>query len=224
MAGDTVWQALVPRLDPRDGAPACLSSRKSARLVRGGEASFVRAWGLLLTRAEALHHSVAVCGQDKRHLTLAKLKHLLARFSCALVDHASPVYNATLLMEARGCVWFDGSANLALCAAHLLRERGCDANARPSGDRSCTPLVIASCRGLPRLVALLLEAGADPSIAGEGRFRLGVPGGAKTLRGCHTPRGWIEALLTAEAAHGVEAGDQLSLQRCRRLLQSAESG
>ena len=109
MAGDAVWQALVPRLDPRDGAPACLSSRKSARLVRGGEASFVRAWGLLLTRAEALHHSVAVCGLDKRHLTLAKLKHLLARFSCALVDHASPVYNATLLMEARGCVWFDGS-------------------------------------------------------------------------------------------------------------------
>ena len=85
-------------------------------------------------------------------------------------------------------------ANLALCAAHLLRERGCDANARPSGDRSCTPLVIASCRGLPRLVALLLEAGADPSIAGEGRFRLGVPGGAKTLRGCHTPRGWIEVV------------------------------
>ena len=30
-------------------------------------------------------------------------------------------------------------------------------------------------------------------------------------------------MLTAEAAHGVEAGDQLSLQRCRRLLQSAEA-
>mmetsp|Transcript_42604 Transcript_42604/g.138169 ORF Transcript_42604/g.138169 Transcript_42604/m.138169 type:complete len:371 (-) Transcript_42604:139-1251(-) len=214
MAGDTVWQALVPRLDPRGGAPAGLSSRKSARLVRGGEASFVRAWGLLLTRAEALHHSVAVCGQDKRHLTLAKLKHLLTRFSCALVDHASPVYNATLLMEvckARGT----REANLALCAAHLLRECGCDANARPSGDRSCTPLVIASCRGLPRLVALLLEAGADPSIAGEGRFRLGVPGGAKTLRGCHTPRGWIEVVAARRWRRAPQALRPRPLTRAR---------
>ena len=80
-------------------------------------------------------------------------------------------------------------------------------------------MIIAACRGLPRLVALFLEAGADPRAVGEGRFRL--CGNSKSMHGCYTAAGWVDALLAAEEAAGVAAEDRHPLERCRKLLRAA---
>ena len=49
---------------------------------------------------EALHHALAVAGQDRRKLTLGDLKALISRWGpLTHLNRASPVYNATLLME-----------------------------------------------------------------------------------------------------------------------------
>jgi hypothetical protein len=120
-------------------------------------------------------------------LTVGVLKAALARWGpCALIDRSSPVYNATLLMEL--CKARVREANIVQCAAHLLRPPlSCDVNARPAGEHGCTALIIASSRGMPKLVELLLSAGADPTLAGEGRFRLSSSAtGRKSLCGRRT--------------------------------------
>ena len=217
LAADGLWQSLLLLIE--GGAPSSISHRrKSERLSMSGEAVFARAWRALISRCEALHHAVAIAGQDTRNLTVGTLKAILQRWGpCKLVDRASPVYNATLLMEvckARGT----REANLVACARHLLSPaHGADVNARPAGDAPCTPLIIAACRGLPKLVAELLAHGADPTPRGEGRFRL--CGSHKSLFGRRTALEWVAALLAAETAHAVPEQDRLSLVKCQRLIE-----
>ena len=216
---DDLWQALRPLVEaPPDGRS---SARKSQRLALHGVTDFKRAWRNVNMRGEALHHALAVMGQDTKGLTLGALKKILAAWGPArLVDRASPVYNATLLMEvckARGT----RESNLVSCAEHLLTQLGADVNARPPGDASCTPLIIASCRGLPRLAALFLRHGARPDVRGEGRFRLATS--HRTLFGCHTAHGWVTALLRAEEQLGVADEAREPLARCRALLERAMS-
>ena len=113
-------------------------------------------------------------------------------------------------------------ASLVAVAEHLIHQCGVDPCASPAADAGCTALIIASCRGLPKLVALLLASGADPTVKGEGRFRL--CGSSKTLFGCHTASAWVDALLAAEAANGGTAeSDRLALVRCKRLLAKSEA-
>lgn len=208
-----VWRALLPLVG---GTHKPHARRVSERLALDGESAFVRAWSRLVMRSEALHHSIAVSGQDTKNLTVGMLKLFLSRWSpCPLVDRASPVYNATILMEickARGI----REATLVQCAKHMLSTMHADVNARPSSAHACTPLIIASCRGLPKLVELFLAHGADVHVRGEGRFRVGST--SKTIFGTHTAREWTETLLAAEQANEVLAKDREPLERVRKLL------
>ena len=216
---DSVWTMLLPLVSHSEGAGSS-SGRKSERLVLSERAAFVRAWRAFVARSEALHHAIAVAGQDEQRLTVGVLKSIISRWGSGertLLDRASPVYNATLLMEvckARGT----REHSIVQCVGHLA-SLGANLNARPPGDAACTPLIIASCRGLPRLVAFLLDGGADPMLAGEGRFRL--CGSSKTLHGCHAPLEWVEALLAAEEENGVPEKDRQSLAKCARILRVA---
>lgn len=217
---DDFWRLLRPLIE----APVVFgthagSRRKSERLQLSEEAAFARAWRVIISRSEALHHALAVAGQDEKHLTVGILSRILARWGPpALIDRASPVYGATLLMEVckvRGT----REASLVHCAQHLLTQHGADVNARPPGVNTCTPLIIATCRGLPSVVELFLGHGADARTRGEGRFRLF--GSSRTLQGCHSALGWVESLLDAEQQVGVPDEARKPLLRCRKLLQRA---
>lgn len=220
LSSDTVWTFLEASLPGSTGSAAPPTpSRRSSRLVLSSQQSFVAAWRLMLQRSEALHHAVAMAGQDDKDLTASRLRVLIDRWGPLrpVIDRASPVYNATLLMQVcRGRV---REANLIACAERLICHEGCNPSARPPYENSCTPLIIAASRGLAKLTALLLACGADISPRGEGRFRL--CGRAASIAGCWRAIEWVRKLREAEAAAGVTDHDD-GLYRCQRLLELAE--
>lgn len=213
---EPVWPALARRLEPAAGAgprAAAGGARRSDRLVRSARDGFVHAYASLRARTENLHHAIATAAQDARDLSVARVRRLLERWGPCLLDRVSPVYDATALMEvcrARGV----SDATLASIAAELLR-RG--ASARAANADGLSPLLIASARGLPRLAAVLLGAGADPDARGRGGFRL--CGSQRTLRGHWSAREWVVHMLERERAAGVPSAAQRSLRRCGALLE-----
>ena len=219
---DSLFDALLPLVEAPLGSGDAVvrsSRRKSDRLALFGRAAFVRAWRSHISRGESCHHHLAVAGQDTKNLTVSNLKAILLQWGPAtLIDRGSPVYQTTLLMEvckARGT----REHNIVLCCQHLIDKCNADVNARPPVPRALTALILASCRGLPKLVACLLARGADTRPAGEGRFRLaGTP---KSVHGCHTAMDWVDVLLAAEEANGVRAEDRRPLEVVRDLLAEA---
>ena len=213
-----VWGILLPLISaPESSCAPIPPTRKSARLASASpKETFTRAWRSVLTRAEAVHHQVACAGQDSKDLGVSRLRRLIARHGpWLLVDRASPIYNATLLMEtcrARGI----READHVAIADYIINSLGADPSARPSSGDACTPLIIASCRGLPRLAAFLLACGADTRPRGRGRFRL--CGRSQSLAGCHTALEWTERLLEAEIDAGVSADHRRALAVTQRLL------
>jgi hypothetical protein len=196
-----------------------VAARKSSRLLVNAATAFMREWIALLSRGEALHHMVATMGQDKKDLSVTKLKACIVRWGpWPLIDRVSPVYNSTLLMEvcrARGVY----EKALVAAASHLIFSEGANPNARPPPDCSftCTPLIIAACRGLPRLTAFLLVCGAEPACIGEGRFRL--CGMSASIAGRFSTLEWTDRLLAAEEEAGVVAEHRRELEVCRSLVQ-----
>lgn len=194
------------------------TARQSQRLVTDAATTFAREWTALLRRGEALHHALACVGQDSRDLTVAKLRGFFNRWGpWPLIDRASPVYSATLLMEvcrARGV----REHVLIAAASHLIFHEGADPSARPPPDYrfTCSPLILAACRGLPKLTAFLLVCGAEALCVGEGRFRL--CGKVASIAGKYSALEWTERLIAAEAAAGVAAQQRQELEVCRCLL------
>jgi hypothetical protein len=210
----SVWTSLLPDA----GALTCPATRRSARTVpTSARQVFIRGWRVLITRAEMLHHAVAVSGQDASNMSASTLKAHLKRYGPdLLLDRVSPVYNATMLMEvcrARGVreESLVGASELLICG------HGADPNARAS-DCGCTPLIIAACRGLYKLAAFLLACGADLAPRGHGRFRL--CGRAQSLAGTHTALEWTRQLLAEEEKAGIPEASRRSLIITARLLES----
>ena len=218
-ASANLWHGLLPLMASTTPRGA---RRTSERLVLSPQKMVARAWKSILSRSEALHHALAIVGQDKKNLTLKNVKTIIKRFGPAtLIDRSSPVYNATLLMEvckARRT----REANQVACVNYLIKELGADVNARQDGANGLSPLIIAAARGLPSLVKALLECGADSTRRGEGRFRLCAPASHKTHKGCYTALEWVETLYKLEKENGVPTESSKPLWQCLELLRSHE--
>ena len=217
---EVTWSALLPLVALNfEASSSRSSSRRSLRLVLDARATFAKAWTALLTRGEALHHAIVCCGQDSQDLSVLKVRQAFERWGpWPLVDRASPVYNSTLLMEVCRARGRSEPSLIAVCS-HLIFVVGVDPCARPPVDDPCTALIIAACRGLPRLTSFLLACGADPRPTGRGRFRL--CGRMQTLGGCYDAAEWTRRLLDAEHDVGVSAEERRGLEFCRNLLTAA---
>ena len=148
-------------------ASASASLRRSSRCSLAPPEAFAQAVRALRMRTEAMHHGLAVMGQDTKDVTAARVKKLWERWTPCLLDRASPVYDASMLMEV--CRARVHEKQIAAAAAELLRL-GADANA--ANSEGLSPLIMASARGLPKVVRLLLAHGAHHAPRGLGRFRL----------------------------------------------------
>ena len=83
---------------------------------------------------------------------------------------------------------------IAAAAAELLRL-GASVNA--TNSEGLSPLIMASARGLPKVVKLLLAHGAWLGQRGLGRFRLADT--RQSIRGRMSAQEFVSALLEAEA-------------------------
>jgi hypothetical protein len=211
-----VYNAVALRFS--GSAAAGTPPRASTRLVVTPLVGCGQKWMALRARSEALHHALASAGQDSRDLSVRKVRKWCARHHPTLVDRVSPVYDATLLMEvckARGV----GEATMVQVATALIEEMG--ASAARANDSGLSPLIIAAARGLPKMVNLLLENGAEYERPGLGRFRLADS--RQSIRGRHSALEWVELLLREEAAIGVAPAQQKGLNNCLGRLRAKQS-
>lgn len=202
------------RLRPLGSQAPSQSVRRSSRCVLAPAGLFANAVRALKMRTEAMHHAVACMGQDHKDLTAARVRKLWARWQPCLVDRASPVYDVSMLMEI---IRVHESA-IAAAASELLRL-GASVNA--TNSEGLSPLIMASARGLPKVVRLLLAHGARLGQRGVGRFRLADT--RQSIRGRMNAQEFVSALLEAEAQIGVGSKQQLSLDECREMLSEASN-
>ena len=216
---EATWAALAKHIAPtrEEHKLAASGRRRSERLVISAKANFIRTWRTLLIRGEALHHAIVCAGMDSQDLSVSKVRQAFQRWGpWPLVDRCSPVYNSTLLMEicrGRGV----RETTLLAVASHLVCDLGADPSAHPPGG--CTPLIIAACRGMPKLTAFFLAVGADPTPVGHGRFRL--CGRVQTVAGTHCAAEWTRRLLEAEEGAGVPSDERRGLELCLQLTRVA---
>ena len=202
------------RLRPLGGQAPTQSARRSSRCALAPAGLFASAVRALKMRTEAMHHAVACMGQDHKDLTAARVRKLWARWQPCLVDRASPVYDMCMLMEIIRARVHESA--IAAAAAELLRL-GASVNA--TNSEGLSPLIMASARGLPKVVKLLLTHGARLGQRGVGRFRLADT--RQSIRGRMSAQEFVSALLEAEAQIGVGSKQQRSLEECRDLLSEA---
>ena len=203
----------LQRLRP-SGTQAPSSARRSSRCALAPAGLFASAVRALKMRTEAMHHAIACLGQDSKDLTATRVRKLWARWQPCLVDRASPVYDVCMLMEIIRARVHESA--IAAAAAELLRL-GASVNA--TNSEGLSPLIMASARGLPKVVKLLLAHGAWLGQRGLGRFRLADT--RQSIRGRMSAQEFVSALLEAEARIGVCSKQQRSLDECRRLLSEA---
>jgi len=158
--------------------------------------------------------------QDSRDLSLCKVRKALAQWSPCLIDRVSPISNGTPLMEccrSRGCT----EASMLAAIGELVTAHGADPSVANSEGQS--PLILAAARGLARVVAFLLEHGADPRPRGFGSFR--AAGDKRVVvQGIYTALGWTEVMIERERRGGVSRQQQKTLLRCNSLLREVPGG
>ena len=217
---DEAWLALTlrPGIQRFEAAQGRFTRRSDRLATLTGRERFRRAWKSMLARSEAFHHQLACWGQDTKNLSRCRL--LCAHDQWAplpVLDRASPVYNATPLMEV--CKAKCADSVLMSAAECLIVKHGADPNG--ANADSLTPLIIASARALPKLAALLLALGADPRPLGTGRFR--VCGCAQSVHGRYSALEWTRVLLKREREAGVSAAELKKLHFTRQLLERFET-
>jgi hypothetical protein len=84
-----------------------------------------------------------------------------------------------------------------------------------------TPLCVAAVRGLPQVVAYLLQCGADKEMVSSGRFALHTQP-KKSIR-CRdeTPHVFATTMRAAEKDAGATDASLIQLDKCLRLLSSS---
>jgi len=213
-----------------DRVPAPVPSpRRCKRLRRSAREAVREAHLRLCERSDAAHLALTeMTHRRERPLTLARLRALFPRGSGAAAElrvNQRARVGGTLLIECCRARFVEERAVLS-CVRFLVTDKAADVNVAtgagplPGGAGGLTPLCIAAARGMATVVGFLVSSGADPSLAGQGRFRLFGSTHA-SVHGKFTPRGWVRAMAEAEAAAGVPPSDLAGLLECARVLDSA---
>ena len=204
--------------------------RRSHRLEVVGKALLDDAAALLDNNSQYAHDEICgiAPGQTRQpKLSLALLRKTLKKWAPLNADCVHP-RGSTLLSE---CVRMRrASCRQALaCAQEMLVKWGCDPNIGHPGS-GLLPIHIASARGMPKVVELLLAHGAaaGPGVRGKGTFTssISVGGGASNnrirLTGTFSALEWCVQMERLELQAGVGSAGVANLRRCRRILERAQ--
>ncbi len=202
--------------------------RRSRRLEIVGKALLVDAAALLDKNSQYAHDEI--CGiapgqTQKPKLSLASLRKTLKKWAPLDADCVHP-RGSTLLSE---CVRMRrASCRQALaCAREMLVKWGCDPNIGHPGS-GLLPIHIASARGMPKVVELLLAHGAaaGPGVRGKGTFTSSITTSTSNSRirltGTFSALEWCVQMERLELQAGVGRAGVANLRRCRRILERAQ--
>jgi len=218
------YQTLTAASSSGSSSAKCRSpTRISKRLKLSPKYAVARAHQSLHQRMEYAHLALTeLTHQREQPLTVKRLRAILERWKPLRVNQRAEV-GGTLLIECIRARFVHEKVILE-CARLLIQEWSAQPDvATGSGPGSggaggLTPLCIAAARGMPSVVAYLLdEAKASASIAGEGRFKL-WGNQHKTVAGSYVPAEWASKMLEAEEAAGVAAADLKPLRKCIELF------
>jgi hypothetical protein len=173
---------------------------------------------LLVTRTEDVYYQVEELAdpsnngtRQQRHveqnknkkqqsLTLTKLRQILQKHAPLQVNRVSSCTGRTLLQVV--CAGEMAENVVVACAQHLLKDYQADPNQLSTQEEPyCNrpTLFFAVARAMPNLVQLLLDSGADPTIAVQGRFKRTFDT-SQTIEGCYTPYQYALAMKQVEVA------------------------
>jgi Ankyrin repeat len=164
-------------------------------------------------------------------LSLQRLRRLVQSFDHPLdVNRPCPFSGRTFLHIC--CAANLNEAGVVQCVRYLIQEQGADPNVMstnesPYADRPA--LFFAIARVMPKLVDLLIKAGASLTIQANGEFRRTFDP-SKTIRGCFTPLEYAREIKRMEAATSVAPSSTTvppywmnKLNSCIRILAEASS-
>jgi len=229
LQNDGLWSSvlgeyqLIPGASSLEAGSTKSPTRTSKRLKLNSVSSVARAHESLRQRMEYAHLALTeLTHQKDKPLTVKRLRAILEQWRPLRVNQRAEV-GGTLLIE---CIRarFVHERVILECARLLIDEWSAHADvatgAGPGagGAGGLTPLCIAAARGMPLVAAYLLnEAKANPSLAGEGRFKL-WGNQHKSVAGSYVPVEWASKMLEAEEAAGVAAADLKPLRKCIKLF------
>jgi hypothetical protein len=164
-------------------------------------------------------------------LTLQRLRRLVQSFDDPLdVNRPCPFSGRTFLHIC--CAADLNEAGVVQCVRYLIQEQGSDPNVMSTNESPYAnrpALFFAIARVMPKLVDLLIKAGASLTIQANGEFRRTFDP-SKTIRGCFTPLEYAREIKRVEAATSVAPSSTSvppywmnKLNSCIRILAEASS-
>lgn len=165
--------------------------------------------------------------ESNQRLTLSRLRSALEVHAPVSVDRRSPFTQRTLLQVV--CSGEVPEAQLVNCVKFLLHHENADPNIlatheHPYADRPTLYFAIA--RAMPKLVTVLLQAGASVHTRVQGAFRLTFDP-TSTIAGNFTPLEYAREIFCVEVEERqivVPPYWVTQLRSCIRILECATAG
>mmetsp|Transcript_2943 Transcript_2943/g.4557 ORF Transcript_2943/g.4557 Transcript_2943/m.4557 type:complete len:308 (-) Transcript_2943:309-1232(-) len=202
--------------------------RKSKRLRCTTKSSVEACHRLLLDRTAVAHYALSEMAVSFRTpLTLARLRKIMKEYGPVIKVNYSQEISGTFLVECCRARYVEEIV-IFRCVKELVEKHGADVNlactvenkSKSSYVSGLTPLIVASARGMPKVVDYLLQAGASPHTVGTGRFRLHA-NAAKSISGTFAPLVWSKYMSDKESENGLPKESLRPLNQCIKLLQKA---
>jgi hypothetical protein len=199
--------------------------RQSKRLRRTtAKQDVIAAHKVLCSRTEdAILHMAEWAHSSQETLSLARIRSVIHTYGPILRFNQRAKMGGTLLVECCRSRYVAESV-IRRCAAELIERHGADPNVpaaegHPGFEGAPLPaLVIAAVRGMPTVVKLLLDTGANPNDRGTSRFRLNKKP-KKSVKGDKlTPLEFVYEMKKAEEGWGATKDQVKDLDKVIKML------
>jgi hypothetical protein len=201
---------------------AFMERRECKRLCRRPVHKVRDAHRLIVDRTEICYYYLSEL-TNSRGLSRAKLVRLVNEYGPHLRINETVSSGGLFLVEvcrARNVK----ESTILNCVRELVEQQGAVVNTCTNEPpASLTALAVAAARGMPTAVKYLLQAGADPSLAASGRFRLHANPKKSVRCDVVPPVEFARCMMQAEEKEGAPERALRNLARCIKLLNAHQA-